>query len=119
MSNLASRRWRANGIALCVVLLGSGTAAAERPSASDCMSVQTEVRDDAVEFQLTNGCDRPLSCTVTWTLRCGEKPPLVSHPGRQSLSLEASEAASVNASAKACGHQDWKIADAAWACQPQ
>ena len=114
--------------ALCIVVfscgLGSGgpSVAAARadeptPNANDCMSFQNDVQEKAIVVHASNACERKLSCSLSFVVRCEDNAGKVSASkrGGAHFSLAAHGAADVPMSAEQC-KQGWSIDDVSWAC---
>jgi hypothetical protein len=91
-----------------------------RTDVSRCVSFDQDDGDRSALFRLANGCTIPVSCGVTWSLRCesaggkrGERSK-----GGSAFELEPDAANTVTASADACGNDGWVIDDIAWHCSP-
>jgi hypothetical protein len=104
--------------ALAVALLGPTALAAE--SADDCVAIQRTEQADGLDFQLKNNCDRPLACTLAWTLSCENDKGKVTTTAKQSASVAMAKDTDkhVFGSATTCKTSGWRIDDVGWTCAP-
>jgi len=87
------------------------------PNASDCMSFQNEVQEKSIVVHASNICERRLSCSLDFVLRCEDNAGKVtsSTKGRTRFALAAHGAENLELSAEAC-KQGWNIDDVSWIC---
>lgn len=118
-------RWAACALALAVV---AQPALADkrkkkvkaRASIAACTSFdQVDRVDDSVDLVISNSCEIPVSCSLSWTVTCA---PDTKHKHRhqhgQAFDIATDMAQTANASAAACGNDGWVIDDVTWSCQP-
>ncbi len=100
--------------------VGVSTAHADEanPNASDCMSFQNDVQEKAIVVHASNVCERKLSCSMSYVVRCedngGNKTS--STNGSAHFALAAHAATEIPMSADQC-KQGWSIDDVSWACR--
>jgi hypothetical protein len=100
--------------------VGVRTARADEatPNASDCMSFQNDVQEKTIVVHASNVCERKLSCSMSYVVRCedngGKKTS--STNGSAHFALAAHAAADVPMSAEQC-KQGWSIDDVSWVCR--
>jgi hypothetical protein len=91
------------------------------PTVNDCFAISQAERDTGVELAMANGCDRGISCHMTWKLQCESpsgKVTAESH-GRAGVLLASGEHHKTFASAAACqAHAGWTLADVQFTCTP-
>ena len=82
------------------------------------MSFQNDVQEKSIVVHASNVCERKLSCSLTYVVRCednaGKKTS--SSNGSARFALVAHGAAQVLLSAEQC-KQGWSIDDVSWACR--
>jgi hypothetical protein len=122
MSNITLRPSWATGTALCIVGLTLSASlqagANESPTTEGCMSFIQTASDKSVDYRLENECKRPVTCSVSWTLQCGDNPPFKKLAARQSARIAAAKSAVLTASASACADEGWEIMNVSWVCSP-
>jgi hypothetical protein len=88
------------------------------PNASDCMSFQNDVQEKSIVVHASNVCERKLSCSMSYVVRCedngGKKTS--STNGSARFALAAHAATDIPMSADQC-KQGWSIDDVSWACR--
>jgi len=126
MLSIAPRLCRTNAIVARLVLVGiSLTTAAIASDSSDksdvtqCLVLDQNPLDRGIEYKLTNHCKKNLSCSVAWTLSCGEKAPYQQYQRSVSASLTPEGDRTVTASASDCKGESWEIFRVSWVCNPQ
>jgi hypothetical protein len=89
-----------------------------RPDISDCMSFRNDTKDKSIVVQAKNECNRKLSCSLSYSVRCEDN-----HGKRTSSSAESTHFALASdastelvLSAERC-KQAWTIDDVAWRCE--
>jgi hypothetical protein len=127
MSKVHNGSFRATRIGACLaglMMLVSTTAGAEDEAAPDdnsvsyCISFEQNTVDNGMEYRVTNSCERRVTCTVSWTLYCGDSPPLRRIPGRITMVVPSTEDASTTATAASCAPlEGWHIANSTWECK--
>jgi hypothetical protein len=101
---------------------GVGVSAAHadepKPNANDCMSFENDVQEKAIVVHASNACERKLSCSLTYVVRCEDNAgkQTSSTNGRAHFSLASRGAAEVPMSAEQC-KQGWSIDDVSWLCR--
>lgn len=121
MSKILVRAMRAIGTLACLVGISARPAAAtpdEPSNLSDCMAFEQDALDKGIEYRLVNHCERRVTCTVQWTLSCGDKPPLRQIRNSSSANVAAASERRITASADACVGEGWEISRVTWACSP-
>jgi hypothetical protein len=83
---------------------------------ADCVEasqLEDASRDDTLILKLDNGCSVPVSCTISWTVRCknGE-----AHPSSRAANIAAGASQSLEASASVCSEAGWRITPPKWSC---
>ena len=88
------------------------------PNASDCMSFQNDVQEKSIVVHASNLCERKLSCSLTYVVRCEANDGKRTSSANRSahFSLAAHGAAEVPMSAEQC-KQGWTIDDVSWVCR--
>ena len=96
----------------------SAQAGEATPNASDCMSFQNDVQEKAIVVHASNVCERKLSCSMSYVVRCednaGKKAS--STNGSAHFALAAHATTDVPMSAEHC-KQGWSIDDVSWVCR--
>ncbi|HEY4105906.1 MAG TPA: hypothetical protein VGM44_18525 [Polyangiaceae bacterium] len=89
-----------------------------KPNASDCMSFQNDVQDKSIVVHASNVCERKLSCTLSYAVRCEDNQGkrTSSNAGSAHFALKAQRSTELTLSAEQC-KQGWSIDDVAWQCQ--
>ena len=83
--------------------------------ASDCAEYSQDKVNDGLRFELRNTCSYPLTCSLSWEVRCqGGR----NSPGARSTQLELppNGSGSAAAYASACAPHGWSISDVRWRC---
>lgn len=96
---------------------GEGTSASELSGGSvDCVGASSESVAKGMLFKIQNQCEAPVSCTVTWELRCGggDAP---AEARKQTVPIWAKSDGSVSASAASCSGDTWSIENPSWECK--
>lgn len=88
------------------------------PNASDCMSFQNDVQEKTIVVHASNVCERKLSCSMSYVVRCEDNggKRTSSTRGSAHFALAAHAAGDVTMSAEQC-KQAWSIDDVAWTCR--
>lgn len=83
--------------------------------ASDCAEYSQVKVNDGLRFELRNTCSYPMSCNLSWEVRCAGGR---ASPGERStlLELPAGGTASAAAYASACAPHGWSISNVRWRC---
>jgi hypothetical protein len=113
------------GVGLALVGL-STTFAGERvaegaDSVNDCFGIQKTEKDNGIDFDLSNGCDRSIVCNMQWTVQCESATGKVvaQTQGRAGAMLAAGATSRVFGTADACkAHTAWTIDNVTFACTP-
>ncbi len=90
-------------------------------SVNDCFAIQRSEKDTGIDFELSNGCDRSISCNMQWTVQCENATGkvVVQSQGRAGAMLAAGTKSRVFGSADACkAHTGWTIENVTFACTP-
>jgi hypothetical protein len=90
----------------------------ELETANACVGFQNVVGDKQLVVHAGNDCERKLSCTLDYSVRCEDNDQKeTSRAQKRALfNLTAKGNADVTLSAAAC-KQGWAIEDLAWACR--
>jgi hypothetical protein len=90
----------------------------DKPNASDCMSFQNEVQEKSIVVHASNVCERKLSCTLSYAVRCEDNQGkrTSSSAGNAHFALKGQSSTELTLSAEQC-KQGWMIDDVAWQCQ--
>jgi hypothetical protein len=106
---------------LCVERTGSAArrkrSAQRAESTVGCPAYKQErVGNEGLRLELRNGCAFPISCTLSWVVRCRSAD--AESPGSRSSALELQPGARerVLASGSACGAGGWDVSDINWSC---
>jgi hypothetical protein len=102
-----------------VAVAGPASAAPPTPSANDCVSIQSAQLSTGLSFDVANGCDKRLSCALTWTLTCENASGKATSKAKQEARfvIGASDTHQTAGSAASC-KDGWKIDEVAWDCAP-
>ena len=102
----------AGGVGVLVAYAGEPT-----PNANDCMSFQNEVQEKSIVVHASNACERKLSCSLSFVVRCEDNgsKKTSSTKGNARFALAAHGNANVEMSAEQC-KQGWSIDDVSWVC---
>jgi len=94
------------------------TRAQEPDTVSACVGFQNTIGDKQVVLHAGNDCERKLSCTLDYSVRCEDNQQKeTSRVQKRALfSLPAKGNAELTLSAAAC-KQGWSIDDLAWTCR--
>jgi hypothetical protein len=90
-------------------------------SVNDCFGIQKSEKESGIDFELSNGCDRSIACTMQWTVQCenGSGKVTAQTQGRAGAMLGAGAKETVFGSAGACkAHAGWTIDNVTFACTP-
>ncbi len=85
----------------------------------DCLGILQTVQDGGLSMDLNNSCDRSLTCTLSWTLKCEDAKGNVTVSSRQStrVTIARADSKTVLGSADACKTAaGWSIDSVAWSC---
>ncbi|HQY64711.1 MAG: hypothetical protein IPF92_28970 [Myxococcales bacterium] len=103
------------------LVLSSSAVALAEPTVNECFAISQAERDTGVELAMANGCDRGISCHMTWKLQCESPSGKVTAEsrGRAGVLLASGEHRKTFASASACqSHAGWTLSDVQFACTP-
>ena len=105
----------AGGLAL-VAIAGPANAGS---SASDCVSIRSAELSTGLSFDVQNGCEKRLSCALSWTLTCENASGKATSKAKQEAKfvVGASDSHHMMGSSAAC-KDSWKIDEVAWDCAP-
>jgi len=97
--------------------VGVAHAEGAQPNANDCMSFQNDVQEKSIAVHATNSCERHLSCTLSYAVRCEDNSGKVTTSTSSStrFSLKPHGETQVTMSAEQC-KQGWNIDSVTWAC---
>ena len=100
-----------------VVFLLEARAAEPAPNASDCLNFQNDVQERGIVVHGKNVCERRLTCSLTYVVRCEDHAGKVtsSTRGTARFALAAQGTSNVEMSADQC-KQGWNIDDVSWVC---
>jgi len=86
-------------------------------SASDCLSINSAELSTGLSFDVKNGCEKRLSCALTWTLTCENASGKITSKAKQEAKfvVGASDTHQLTGSSATC-KDSWKIDDVAWEC---
>ena len=90
-------------------------------SVNDCFSVVRTEKDNGIDFELSNGCDRRITCNMQWTVQCESAAGKVTSQsqGRAGAMLGAGSKSKVFGSADSCrASTAWTIDNVTFACTP-
>jgi hypothetical protein len=101
--------------ALAVLSVISSSQAAS--SANECVSIIRRQADSGVTYSLSNACEMPLKCGMSWTVECQNAGGKVTsrEPGSSRFELSTTNAHDVLISAEKCT-SSWDVADIGWSC---
>ncbi len=88
-----------------------------KPNANDCMSFQNDVQEKSIAVHASNVCDRHLSCTLSYAVRCEDHAGKVTASSNASarFTLKPHADTEVTMSAEQC-QQGWNIDGVSWVC---
>ncbi len=88
-----------------------------KPNANDCMSFENDVQEKSIAVHASNVCERHLSCTLSYAVRCEDNAGKVTTSTSAStrFSLKPHGDTEVTMSADQC-KQGWNIDNVAWSC---
>jgi hypothetical protein len=106
---------------LVAFLVAPVAADAPRPrrSLASCTAFDSRERGEAaLELTVRNTCTMPIACTVSWQLICAPQAKKRRQviPGSVAFTLASNNAHSTEASAAACGDDNWLINGVTWRC---
>lgn len=86
-------------------------------SADRCVSLQSAPLSTGLAFDVQNGCEKRLSCALTWTLTCENASGKATSKSKQEARfvIGASDTHHTTGSAESC-KDGWKIDDVSWDC---
>jgi hypothetical protein len=124
MSHRSRGSSRAVKIAACLaglMMFSSSQVLAEADrderTVANCVSFDQSPTDQGMEYRMENTCQRRVTCTVSWTVYCGDAPPLKRIPGRSVAVVAPTKQATITATAASCNQAEgWHIADSRWEC---
>jgi len=88
-------------------------------SANACVAIKSAEMSSGLAFDVENGCEKKLSCALTWTLTCENASGKTTSKAKQEARfvLSASDTHHTTGSAASC-KDSWKIEDVSWDCTP-
>lgn len=107
--------WKAATAGLFVL---AGEAAPMSGEGVECVDAESESAEKGMLFKIHNQCAAPVSCTVTWQLRCGSEDN-ASQAQTRTIPIWSQSDGTVNASAASCNSDTWAIESPSWSCQAQ
>ena len=105
------------GILTVATVATVATPARASDSADACVSLQSAPLSTGLAFDVQNGCDKRLSCALTWTLTCENASGKATSKAKQEsrFLIGASDTHHTTGSASTC-KDGWKIDDVSWDC---
>jgi hypothetical protein len=102
-----------------VVVSAPAEASSSAAGANDCVSIKSAELSSGLAFDVENGCDKRLSCALTWTLTCQNASGKATSKAKQEARfvIGASDTHHTAGSASIC-KDSWKIDEVAWDCAP-
>ena len=103
----------AGGLAF-VAMAGPASAGS---SANECLSIRSAELSTGLSFDVQNGCEKRLSCALSWTLTCENASGKTTSKSKQGAKfmVGASDSHQLTGSSASC-KDSWKIDDVAWDC---
>jgi hypothetical protein len=110
---------RTISLLLLSLVTASTTLASAADSADECVGIGRTQTSTGLDFEVRNGCDKTLSCSLGWTLSCESGAGKVTSSTRAGAQFVISSGDTHQAagSAAAC-NGNWRIADVTWSCAP-
>ncbi len=110
-------------IALAGVLLlvtpAQATAPESADSADSCVAFTTAEQSSGLAFDLRNGCDRGLACSLSWTVSCQNASGNTTSTAKHGASFVVAADTTHRALGSAATCKDgWRIDDITWDCTP-
>jgi hypothetical protein len=107
------------GAAVVAAVLAVGGPARASDSANACVAIRSAEMSSGLAFDVENGCEKKLSCALTWTLTCSNASGKATSTAKQEARfvLSASDTHHTTGSAASC-KDSWKIEDVSWDCAP-
>lgn len=99
-----------------VSLGATPTALGEETSAADCVQFQLTSAESDVTYSIENSCARPVGCTMSWRLVCGEEKGRTVTTSRRRFRVEGAATNDVSISTSACGTKAWSVEGVTWVC---
>ncbi len=99
-----------------VSLGATPTALGEETSAADCVQFQLTNGEPGVIYSIENSCARPVGCTMSWRLVCGEEKGRTVTKSRRRVRVESAGTSEVAIGTSACGTKAWSVEDVTWVC---
>jgi len=89
-------------------------------SADECVNITRTESPEGLDFEVKNNCDKPLACSMSWTLSCENDKGKVTASSRAGASFALAKDASKHTlgSSVTCKTSGWRIDDVSWACNP-
>ena len=86
-------------------------------SANECLSIRSAELSTGLSFDVQNGCEKRLSCALSWTLTCENASGKTTSKSKQGAKfmVGASDSHQLTGSSASC-KDSWKIDDVAWDC---
>lgn len=110
-----------SSLAILGLLATSATprSASAATSADECVAIYKTPEPTGIDFELQNNCDKRLSCSLGWTLKCESDAGKVTRSARLGKSFVVTAATSHHeAASSASCNGNWRIDDVTWSCSP-
>lgn len=98
-------------------LIATAAPAQAADSADKCVNLESAPLTTGLAFDVKNGCDKRLSCALTWTLTCENASGKATSKTKQEARfvIGASDTHHTTGSSSTC-KDSWKIDDVSWDC---
>src|SRR5688572_7205343 len=85
-----------------------------------CVKYDQGASESALRLELRNACGFPVSCNLSWEVRCDADEPGDARVESSELAIDRGETASATASALRCDEADgWTVENVVWTCTKQ
>jgi len=93
-------------------------AAETQPNISECMSFRNEVKEKTILVRAKNECNRKLTCSLSYAVRCEDNHGKRTSSSRESahFALDSAGSTELVLSAERC-QQAWTIDAVTWRCE--
>jgi len=107
------------GAAAFAAVIGAAGPARAADSANACVAIRSAEMSSGLAFDVENGCEKRLSCALSWTLTCTNASGKTTSTAKQEARfvLSASDTHHTTGSAASC-KDSWKIEEVSWDCAP-
>lgn len=88
------------------------------PNVSECMNFRSDVQERSIVVRAKNGCEKKVTCTLSYVLRCADNhgKPLSKSAQSEHFALASDSSTELVLSAEPC-QEAWSIDEVSWRCQ--